>query len=401
MGKVFLCYRREDSGAHAGRVKDWLERDFGADVLFMDVDNIPMGRNFVKILRAEVTKCEVLLAFIGRNWLDVRDEDGSRRLDNPNDFVRIEIAEALRRDIPVVPILLDGARIPSASHLPKELEELSFRNGIDLRLSSFRSDVDRLREGLKKELLADPGTTEIKSPKQAREALPKQVEAKVEAKLEPSSSLSAANTAEVAEPKTTIEGLTRSRPDAEAYLIRKSTKRWLAPVAVGIVLLGVAVASVFVFVWMGMKFEGYGTLEQVQQSDQSLKAAEAKVADAEKARQAAETKAAQAEKARQAAEAKAAEAADAAAKSAQARQAAEAKAAQTIATQAVDGFTISPDTDVDGNAIEGRGSNTMDECLHRCAIMLPCRAFAFSGNACWLYESGTFSRRPGFVSGKR
>jgi hypothetical protein len=178
MGKVFLCYRREDSGAHAGRVKDWLERDFGADVLFMDVDNIPMGRNFVKVLRAEVTKCEVLLAFIGRNWLDVRDEDGSRRLDNPNDFVRIEIAEALQRDVPVVPILLDGARIPSASHLPTELEELSVRQGIDLRLSSFQSDVERLSDGLQKHLKADAATTKIKGSNRVQEERPKAQSAK-------------------------------------------------------------------------------------------------------------------------------------------------------------------------------------------------------------------------------
>jgi peptidylprolyl isomerase len=337
MGKVFLCYRREDSGAHAGRVKDWLERDFGADVLFMDVDNIPMGRNFVKVLREEVAKCEVLLAFIGQDWLDVRDEDGNRRLDNPHDFVRIEIAAALQRDIPVVPILLDGAKIPSANRLPKDLEELSFRNGIDLRLSSFRSDVGRLREGLKKEL-RDPGTTEIKSPKQAREAHPKQVEGKPGSSLA-AADTAAADTAAVAEPKTTIEGLTRSRP--EAYPIKKPTKGWLTPVVVGIVLLGVIAASVFVYVIsLAMKYEsGAGMLEQIQQieaaasksddAEKAKKAAAGKADDAEKARQAAEVMAADAEKARQAAEVRAAEAIDALAKSEQARQAAEARVANT------------------------------------------------------------------------
>jgi hypothetical protein len=442
MGKVFLCYRREDSGAHAGRVKDWLERDFGADVLFMDVDNIPMGRNFVKVLRAEVTKCEVLLAFIGRNWLDVRDEDGSRRLDNPNDFVRIEIAEALKRDIPVVPILLDGARIPSASHLPKELEELSFRNGIDLRLSSFHSDVDRLREGLKKELRADPGTTEIKSPKQAREARPKQVEAK----LEPSSSLAAADT-EVAQPKTTIEGLTGSRPDAEAYPIKKPTKRWLAPVAVGIVLLGVAVASLFVFVWMGMKFEGYGTLEQVQQFDQSLKAAAAKAAEADKARQAAEAKAADAEKARQATQAKADQATAALSRSDKARQDAEAKVteltaalaksdkarqdAETRADQTTTAlsksekagqdasasgpsgseFHINYKTEAKGDFIARQETFTMEECQQLCAKTSNCRMFTFdippsprATAACLLYSRSdprSYQYREGSITGTR
>jgi hypothetical protein len=78
----------------------------------MDVDKIPLGVNFVKFLSEEVGKCDVLLALIGANWLTIRDEKGNRRLDNPNDFLRIEIATALTRDIPVIPILLDGARMP-------------------------------------------------------------------------------------------------------------------------------------------------------------------------------------------------------------------------------------------------------------------------------------------------
>jgi thiol-disulfide isomerase/thioredoxin len=185
VGKVFLCYRREDSGAHAGRVKDWLERDLGPDVVFMDVDDVPIGKHFVKVLTDQVARCAVLLAFIGKNWLDARDEDGNRRLDNPKDFVRIEIGSALQRDVPVIPILLDGARIPNANLLPKELEELSYRNGIDLRLSSFRSDVDRLLRGLKRELEvgAVSATTEIKNPEQPQEEPPKPIEAKINPSL--------------------------------------------------------------------------------------------------------------------------------------------------------------------------------------------------------------------------
>ena len=147
-GKVFLCYRREDSGGYAIGIQERLKRDLGADVLFMDIDSIPFGKNFVKILDHEVAKCVVLLAVIGQNWLDARDEDGKRRLDNPNDFVRIEIAAALRPDIPVIPILLNGVRIPSANMLPGELGELSVRHGIDVRHSSFPSDVERLVRGV-------------------------------------------------------------------------------------------------------------------------------------------------------------------------------------------------------------------------------------------------------------
>jgi formylglycine-generating enzyme required for sulfatase activity len=147
--KVFISYRRDDSAGSAGRVHDRLEREFGADLLFMDVDAIPLGRDFTKVLRDEVAKCDVLLALIGPNWLNVRDEEGKRRLDNPADYLRIEIATALQRDIPVIPILLDGARMPKAGQLPKDLEQLSVRQGTDIRHASFRSDMDNLIRGLK------------------------------------------------------------------------------------------------------------------------------------------------------------------------------------------------------------------------------------------------------------
>ena len=100
--KIFISYRRDDSAGHAGRVHDRLEREFGRDLLFMDVDAIPLGFNFVKVLEDQVTKCDVLLAIIGPGWLDARDDDGNRRLDNPHDYIRIEIAAALKRDIPVI-----------------------------------------------------------------------------------------------------------------------------------------------------------------------------------------------------------------------------------------------------------------------------------------------------------
>src|SRR5262249_26534021 len=150
--KVFISYRRDESAGHAGRVHDRLEREFGRALLFMDVDAVPLGVNFVKVLSEEVAKCDVLLAVIGPNWLNARDEDGNRRLDNPHDFVRIEIGAALQRNIPVIPILLDGAKMPKANQLPKELEELSLRNGLDIRHASFHNDVDRLIHGLKGQL---------------------------------------------------------------------------------------------------------------------------------------------------------------------------------------------------------------------------------------------------------
>jgi hypothetical protein len=117
----------------------------------MDVDAIPLGTNFTKVLHEEVAKCGVLLAVIGPNWLDARDEHGNRRLDNPNDFVRIEIAAALQRNIPVIPILLDGAKIPKADELPEDLKELALRNGMEVRHASFQDDMNRLIRGLKED----------------------------------------------------------------------------------------------------------------------------------------------------------------------------------------------------------------------------------------------------------
>ncbi len=147
--RIFISYRRDDSAGHAGRVFDRLRTDFKESVLFMDVDAIPLGANFARVLEEEVGRCSVLLAIIGPRWLEAMDEHGERRLDNPNDFVRVEIAAALARDIPVIPILLDGARIPKPSVLPADLAELSQRNGLDVRHASFHADMDKLVRGLR------------------------------------------------------------------------------------------------------------------------------------------------------------------------------------------------------------------------------------------------------------
>jgi hypothetical protein len=152
--KVFISYRRNDSAGSAGRVHDRLGREFGRDLLFMDVDTIPLGTNFVKVLSEEVAKCDVLLAVIGPTWLDACDERGNRRLDDPKDYLRIEIAAALQRGIPVIPILLDGASVPKANRLPEDLEELAQRNGLEVRHASFHNDMNRLIRWLKEQ--SDP-----------------------------------------------------------------------------------------------------------------------------------------------------------------------------------------------------------------------------------------------------
>jgi tetratricopeptide (TPR) repeat protein len=118
----------------------------------MDVDNIPVGKDFENYLKSQVAACDAMRSIIGPNWVTAKDETGQRRLDNPEDFVVIEIAAALARDIPVVPLLVDGARMPKASELPDSLKPLARRQAIQIRHTNFRSDaealVKRLREAL-------------------------------------------------------------------------------------------------------------------------------------------------------------------------------------------------------------------------------------------------------------
>src|SRR5262245_39232949 len=131
--RIFISYRRDDAAAYAGRIHDRLSSAFGSNVSFIDVDGIPLGENFVEVLREEVGRCSALRGSIGDEWLDARDERGQRRLDNEGDFVRIEIAAALDRRIPVIPILLDDTKVPPVDLLPEDIKGLSQRNGLQVR----------------------------------------------------------------------------------------------------------------------------------------------------------------------------------------------------------------------------------------------------------------------------
>jgi hypothetical protein len=115
--------------------------------------------NFKDHLTREVAGCEVLLAVIGPRWLDARDDKNQRRLDDPNDFVRIEISVALKRNIPIIPVLFEGAKVPDSAQLPEDLRELAFRNGLDVRHASFHSDMDRLVGALSRILEESPDNT--------------------------------------------------------------------------------------------------------------------------------------------------------------------------------------------------------------------------------------------------
>jgi formylglycine-generating enzyme required for sulfatase activity len=144
MSKIFINYRREDSSGHAGRLYDHLANRFGETNIFMDIDNMRVGLDFVEQIEQAVQACDVLIAVIGKSWLTMKDEEGVRRLDNPHDFVRLEIQAALDRSIPVVPLLVGGAGTPKASELPDALAKLARRHAMKMSDERFRADATRL-----------------------------------------------------------------------------------------------------------------------------------------------------------------------------------------------------------------------------------------------------------------
>ena len=148
MRGIFISYRRDDSEGHAGRLYEDLAEHFGKDSVFMDVVAIEPGRDFRRVIDRQVASCGVLLTLIGKSWLDATDEAGRRRLDDTGDFVRLETGSALKRDIPVIPVLVHGAAMPRADQLPPDLAELAFRNAVELTHARWESDVQVLIKAL-------------------------------------------------------------------------------------------------------------------------------------------------------------------------------------------------------------------------------------------------------------
>jgi formylglycine-generating enzyme required for sulfatase activity/cytochrome c2 len=165
MPKIFISYRREDSQHQADRLHAALRRRVANPRrdIFIDVDNIPVGVDFIQHLDAKVSECDVLLALIGPGWSGAGG--GARRLDDPKDFVRIEIASALKRGIPVAPILLDGAPMPKESELPDDLKPLARRNAAEIRRTTFDSDAERMIRGLNLKQIGRPQAAKAPPPK--------------------------------------------------------------------------------------------------------------------------------------------------------------------------------------------------------------------------------------------
>jgi hypothetical protein len=146
---IFISYRRSDTEGEAGRLFDDLVGRFSEQAVFMDVDAIQPGRDFRRAIEESVQACSVLLAMVGPTWLDVSDDRGGRRLEDESDYVRVEIATALRRDIAVVPVMVRGGKMPRAEQLPDDLRELAFRNGVELTHARWKSDLEILVRALK------------------------------------------------------------------------------------------------------------------------------------------------------------------------------------------------------------------------------------------------------------
>ena len=144
---VFICYRRDDADGYAGRIYDRLNSRFPGRI-FMDVTGIGPGADFTRVIQDRVGACHALIAVIGHEWLMKTDEKSRRRLFRDDDYVRHEIATALARNIPVIPVLVRGAKMPTPESLPPDLAQLSFRNAVEITDPDFDHDVGRLIQGL-------------------------------------------------------------------------------------------------------------------------------------------------------------------------------------------------------------------------------------------------------------
>jgi hypothetical protein len=151
MSRIYISYRRTDAAAYAGRLFDHLSHHFGQDFVFMDVQGgIARGQDFAQAINEALNTCDVVLVIIGNHWATSTGPDGNLRLHDPNDWVRVETAAALRRNVLVIPVLIDGAHLPDPSSLPEELRPLCRRNVCELSDSRWSYDVGELVKDIEK-----------------------------------------------------------------------------------------------------------------------------------------------------------------------------------------------------------------------------------------------------------
>lgn len=151
MSKIFISYRRDDSAAYAGRLYDRLASHFGRDHVFMDIDQIEPGEVFDQVIKDKLAAVQVAVVLIGERWLDIADASGQRRLDNPDDWVRLEIAALLERNIRVIPVLVGAATMPQSTQLPECMIPLTRRHALEIASHPrFHADADKLIKALEK-----------------------------------------------------------------------------------------------------------------------------------------------------------------------------------------------------------------------------------------------------------
>lgn len=142
--EVFISYRRDDSAGTTGRIYDRLVSSLPKHRIFMDVDASMHGLDFARVLDEKIGSSDLVAVVIGPSWLTAKNPDGDRRIDTQDDFVRIEVSAALKRGVPVIPILVDGASMPTELDLPNELKPLTRRHAIELRNTRFADDAEKL-----------------------------------------------------------------------------------------------------------------------------------------------------------------------------------------------------------------------------------------------------------------
>jgi hypothetical protein len=144
MSTVFISYRRETTAGEARALFNSLASQLGQRAVFMDVDSISLGRDFRRELQRTLSSCDIMLVLIDKDWATLKDEKGRARLENADDYVRMEVESGLRRDIVVTPVLVRGGRMPLAEELPAEIRDLAYRECSELSHNRWASDVQEM-----------------------------------------------------------------------------------------------------------------------------------------------------------------------------------------------------------------------------------------------------------------
>jgi sugar lactone lactonase YvrE len=249
-GRIFMSYRRDEADYPASWLYDRLVARFGRDQVFKDVDSIDLGDNFAEAISNAVGTCDALLALIGKHWLTVTDEAGNRRLDNPDDFVRLEIEAALKRKVRVIPILLGNATMPREEQMPASLANLAWRQAMQLSPNRFEVDTERLMPVLDKTLAEAQAKREAqaKAEREAAERAEREAQAKAEreaaeraeaqAKAERGAAETGAEQADVRKPHRSLwELILRPTPG------RRRFRKGFWAISVTVIVVAAAVAA--------------------------------------------------------------------------------------------------------------------------------------------------------------